>query len=61
MNPLQKSQRIANLAHNEKQIQMPDYEWMQIKHNKKIALKGLKELANSLNSLYTNLTGENHY
>lgn len=50
--------RNAEVALAEKKAQLPDFEWMQIKHNKKMKLKSLAILAKSLDSLYTNLTGE---
>ena len=42
----------------EAKAQQPDYEWLQIKHNKKMMLRALKIQAQSLDSLYTNLNGK---
>lgn len=57
MNAFQRAQKLAQRAQNEREIQKPDYEWLGIRHTQKMQVRGLKKLAQSLDSLYTNLNG----
>lgn len=58
MNIVLRIETIAQRACDEKLRQLPDYEYLGIKHNRKIRLLALKKLAKSLDSLYINLSGE---
>lgn len=59
MNALERAQKAAERFVKEREIQMPDYEWMRIRHEKKMKLRALAKMAGSLDSLHKNLTGRN--
>jgi len=54
---VQRANKNAAVALAERKAQEPDYEWLRIKHQKKMMLRSLKTMATAMDSLTNNLTG----
>ena len=57
MEQFNNAQKTANRLSYEKNLQTPDYEWMQTKHTKKMFIKSLVIQARDLDKMYEKVWG----